>query len=343
MKKTAPSFATNPGYYGYKPGNPNASLNSSQTARSNQLRLVTPKINKEILPDEYNPELLVKLERLPNFEPKCINPTRGTFPELKIVNPQTDIYIDANYQRRLQSIDLVEIEKIADNFDWRAIKALTVFRMPDGRLRCTDGQRTALAAVYRGFTEYPALIYDSELGNEIKDQAESFVGTNSNRRAIPAAELLTALIIGGSPDEIEFAKILKKNKIQPIGINARSSSTIKVNETICISTLRECFFRLGKDNFAIMCAILAGAELRPIKGLHVWAAHAIIGRSDVTKLNVSRMSTAIRSIIDKHAILEAKANTRHSSKRTSVSKELASIWLKRYQIGVKTNSTDAKH
>ncbi len=330
LKKAAfPSFKANPAAYGCT-GPITPSFDVNRTFRANQLKAFVPQSKKLVLPEQYEDGLIVPLERIEGLEIDDSARVAGVYPTYRDINPQTDIWVDRNYQRSLKASDLVKIERIGNSFDYEKVKALTCFVMSGNRLFATDGQKTALAAIHRGITKLPALVYDVPIKDRLSRQAHSFIGINAERSAIPATELLTALIISGEPDAVEFANTLKAYGIKPRERAATDHKRIEANETLSITLLQNLFHQVERPVFDAVCAIVSKAMFKPIRREHIWAARIVVEGLTPDALDSDRLDNAIKSIVDKHAILEAKENARKALKRTTVAAELASIYMKRY-------------
>lgn len=324
------SFKQNPAAYGCT-GTVRPSFDTSRSARANELKKYTRKTGKKILPTAYDDSLNVQLRRIPGFEPDCSNPIEGEYPEYRDINPQTELFIDANYQAELRANALVQVEKIVKNFSFDAIKALTVYERAGGGYVATDGQKTGLAAIYRGLTRFPALVHRDPDGSGIVRQARSFLGVNSERRIVPAADILTALITSQNQQAVEFAELMREFKIQPRDRDSSTQRNLQPRETTCCSLFRDIHARAEPEHFKAMLQILSDARFAPIRREHIWAARAVVETLGAEKLDYDRMRNAIRSIGDKYAILEAKENARNALKKTTVANELAAIYIHRYK------------
>ena len=199
----------------------------------------------------------------------------------------------------------------------------------------TDGQKTALAAIHRGLTRLPALIYDVPLGEGIERQATSFVGINTDRRAILASELLTAMVVAGAPEAREFSSIMLRYGISPRDSSSLSYQNMAPGETTCIALMQSSFRQTGRDEFEALCRVLIEAQFRPIRREHIGAVRVAISKIGMEYLDYDRLSNAIRSIVDKHARLEAVDAAKKSYTRTTVAQALAAIYLIRYKRNAK--------
>lgn len=95
--------------------------------------------------------------------------------------PVKKLFIDKKYQRSSETKPSREnIVKIKANFSWALFGALVVFRSND-KYAVVDGQHRVEAAKILKLDELPCVIVDNQ---DIKAQAQSFVGINKNRLSV---------------------------------------------------------------------------------------------------------------------------------------------------------------
>lgn len=320
--KELPLFASNPAFYGMP--------RRSQIAA--KMRPLTPAPMKPAVPDGYRDDLLTPLRTLEKLEVEPNKTLADLTPEVRYINPRkTTIYCNRNYQRELDAGDMAFLLEIGNGFDWGRFKVPNCYEAPDGSLHCTDGQKTILAAMFHDLT-IPILVIRAAPGESLARQADSFVGLNTIQRKAKALDIFAALYCRGDSEEVEFARILKKHNIQPVRISSGLPAGGKTQpcQTICINVLRAMHKEHGKHDFDIMCKLFSLIGYRPIQRLHIYAFNIIFARMEPSEIDLDRMMNAVRSILDKHAILEARENVRNSKKKTTPSAELANIYVARY-------------
>lgn len=320
-KRPIPSFWANPRAYGL--------TTARGGARPNYQAHVDNK-RKTVIRNEYHPDKIGRLSPIENFAPECNSLEGVELPRQAWVRP-ADIWIDKNWQRNLRPSDISRINKICGSFDWRWFKTINLIEWPDGRLFCSDGQKSSIAALYHPDVEkIPALITKASGDDLLAIQAEAFVCINTNRDAIPPQDIFNALLIGGDPSSVELVEILERNKIRPLAANP-GPSLLASGDTLCIATLRELHLRRGADWLSLLCSILHEGQYRPVKREHIYAIDKAIDMKGT--LDPKRMGQAIRSIVPKHASLEARENARKLG--ISKSTALAKLLLERYKAGKK--------
>lgn len=320
--KQLPSFSSNPAFYGMP--------RRAQIAV--KMRPFTPPAVKPTLPDGYREDLLTPLTAMEKLEVTPNKALADLAPEVRYINPRkTTIYCNRNYQRELDAADMAFLLEIGEGFDWGRFKVPNCYEGPDGALHCTDGQKTILAAMFHDLT-IPVLVLRVPPEESLARQADSFVGLNTVQRRAKALDIFAALYCRGDSEEVEFAKILKKHNIQPVRINSGLPSGGKTQpcQTICINVLRAMHKDHGKTGFDTMCKLFSLIGYRPIQRIHIYAFNIIFARMEPTEIDLDRMRNAVLSIIDKHALLEAKENVRNSKRKTTPSAELANIYMARY-------------
>jgi hypothetical protein len=104
------------------------------------------------------------------------------------------VSVDRRYQRGENRQKAMEI---AREWNWNAVKAISVARRPDGSLFGYDGQHTLVAAKLRGdIQEVPCLVREIET---VADEAKAFLATNSKQTKPTKAEMHHAGAAGADP------------------------------------------------------------------------------------------------------------------------------------------------
>lgn len=149
----------------------------------------------------------------------------GCRPELKWV-PVDLIDIDHNYQRELRP---ARIRQILSEFDWKMFGTVMLVAQPNGRYTAFDGQhRTEVARLHPLITEVPAAVYQVE---DMREEAEAFLGVNINRTAVSTVERFWAGLEAADTDMLSVSRALKKagcDVIQAHGVGSKSTNTSAV-------------------------------------------------------------------------------------------------------------------
>lgn len=121
----------------------------------------------------------------------------GEVPKL-VWLPISSLRINADYQRDLSRRSRSVILKVAREWDWARMKALSVCEVQEGVYEVLDGQHTATAAASRGDIEaLPCLVTSRE---ELAARAAAFVGINRDRVAMTSLQVFWADVAAGSED-----------------------------------------------------------------------------------------------------------------------------------------------
>lgn len=302
-----------------------------QVGRGLQHRNFAQKSEKKVLPSGYNPALVGPVAKIPTLEVLPNETLSQVMPVAMRARPE-DFWIDHNYQRELTQSDIAFIKHTAEHWNWAYYKAPNVMFTPDGRLFAVDGQATIVSALYHPeIKEIPFLGYEMSAEEFIAFQAKSFIGLNTLKRGVPRADLLTAAIIANDPTAVKLQKFFQKHGLNVLR-TARADKKYGARETMCAQTLKNILISEGDELFDKLCTVLAGANLAPIRSIHAYAVSQLIRINHVrgSDIEPKRLINAIRSIVPKHAYLEAVENMRRAKKHTTMTKALADVWQKRY-------------
>tara|TARA_E500000318_G_scaffold46673_4_gene43989 strand:+ start:8582 stop:9400 length:819 start_codon:yes stop_codon:yes gene_type:complete len=159
----------------------------------------------------------------------------GPKPELLWLDPQS-LLVDDAYQRSTNSRrGRLIIGKIVDAFEWRKYGALSVSRDQEGNLLLVDGQHRTAAAIALGLPLVPACVSAS---NSVAEQAEAFVGINTDRTGISALQLYHSKLAAGD----EVAELMQQ-AVTGAGVEIlrtpRPWNQMKPNHTQAVSTIRK--------------------------------------------------------------------------------------------------------
>ena len=126
--------------------------------------------------------------------------------EFKLL-PVKKLEVDLAYQRDLKKKAV--IYRIKTRFSWSKFGAISVSRRKDGSYYILDGQHRANAAtLIEGLYEIPCLVF---VGLSVEQEAETFVGINTDRTAMGAIDRYKARLIYGEPLAMQMHEILENN------------------------------------------------------------------------------------------------------------------------------------
>jgi len=101
-----------------------------------------------------------------------------------------ELRVDQSYQRKHSE---AKINNLAKEWSWVACGAISVALRSDGEWFVMDGQHRVLAALKRDDIDVlPCMVFDI---NVIAEEARGFLATNTNRKAMNAADKFKALLM----------------------------------------------------------------------------------------------------------------------------------------------------
>lgn len=185
----------------------------------------------------------------------------GPVPEVKFLSPE-QLVINEEYQRDLSGTSILQIKKMATNFDWRSYKAITVAPTDEpGIYEVVDGQHTAIAAATNGNVPFlPAILMDAKT---LEDKAGGFLGINRNRIALTPAAIYAAEV--AAKDELA---VCVEEALQETGAVIlplpKPKGKWKVGETIAIGAMKEIVRQYDQKRLVRVINILMEAQAAPI-------------------------------------------------------------------------------
>lgn len=213
----------------------------------------------------------VELESAPPpWPPSGVDDDGLEAPTIEWGDPSS-LYVDESYQRGIGAKGLSLIRRVAGGtFGWRKFK-LPVVTVADGGERvCIDGQHTATMAVTRGIRSIPWLLVKTR-GQA--DQADAFVGQNSDRTAVSTLQQHKALVAAGNPEALTVEQVCERAGVTLCGVQ---KTTWSINETIALASIRKIVNRRYAAGAGRVLRILAAAHLAPITADHIKAVEALL-------------------------------------------------------------------
>lgn len=230
-------------------------------------------------------------------------------PQSIMVKP-SDLWVDGRYQRDIGVSSLNLIHSIVSDFAWHKFKPPVLTRDTKGRLIVIDGQHTAIAcSMHPEIDEIPAVLVDAQ---GTQDQAESFIGLNTNRITVHPLDLFRASLVAGDEQNIEMKRIMDE-----VGISLpRTSAWIgrdedKENKTQSVNTLKSAFIKLGPAKFTVLVEKLAACKFAPLRAEHIKAFHDIMFVYTSQRYSYDHLVSVVSALNDADVLAEAARTCRH--------------------------------
>lgn len=293
------SFKDHPEAYGLAPMKPSH-------GGANWKRPAIPDSGKQILPKHYDSTLIKPIEAVPGLKlnPAKINQqVRPKYVEAEF----SQCCLDHNYQRELSQANVTVIEFGVNHFDWTLFKVPNGIQGNSGKIYITDGQTSALICFHHpDISKLPIMVTRVNDSEFIARSARAFIGLNECRVPVGRADRFTALQTMGDPASCAIANVFRKYGIKPVRTH-KSTNKYAARETTLISAFQSIHAKRGEVFLDRLCKILAGAAYSPIKRIHVSAlTEILLSDLDKNKIDDARLISAIRSMVDKHAVNEAE-------------------------------------
>jgi hypothetical protein len=183
--------------------------------------------------------------------------TLGKKPELKWIK-LAELYIDHKYQRSADGgASKANLKYMREYFSWAACGALIVCHMPDKKQYAViDGQHRFRAAKMRDdIKELPCVVID---GQDVREQAQSFVAINTKRVALHSLSAYHAAIVAGDPDALAVSDIVKKCGIE-IPRSPVQGGTTGPQQTQAIATIQMLLRNYNEKHVKFALTILSEA------------------------------------------------------------------------------------
>jgi hypothetical protein len=183
----------------------------------------------------------------------------------------TSLYVDETYQRTIGEKGLRLITRVSGGqWSWRKFKLPVVTIAPGGERVLLDGQHTATMAVTRGIRSIPWLLVKTR-GQA--DQADAFVGQNSDRTAVSTLQQHKALVAAGNEEALTIEQVCQRAGVTLCGTQ---KAVWAENDTIALGSIRKIVNRRYAVGAGRVLRILVAAQLAPISADHIKAVEALL-------------------------------------------------------------------
>lgn len=170
------------------------------------------------------------------------------------------LVIDKTYQRKVSRAGSVNIQRIADQFEWSKFSPVIVAPVEGGFFSIIDGQHRATAALLRGIEKLPCETVHIDRAR----QAEAFAAINGNTTKVIPQAVYYARLTGRDPAAEEMAKVLAAAGVT-ICRNNRTLRDMKRGETTAVMALFKYLKKFGPETLiaALQCVTETGETGNP--------------------------------------------------------------------------------
>ena len=242
-------------------------------------------------------------------------------PVFMTVRPE-ELLVDESYQRDLSDASIRLIRKIVAEWDWRKFKAPVVAMTEEGPV-VIDGQHTATAAAsHPAIDEIPVLVVEA---TDRQAQAEAFVGINTTRLGITAAQLHHANVTAGDPLAITIERVCREAGVKVLRLPP-ARAVYKPGETIAVAAISGLVSRSGETTATRVLSILSGAGIGPVQAAHIRAVELLLTDEEFADLDGDDLGRIITAAgLD---AAEKEARVFASTHCVPLWRALAATWFK---------------
>lgn len=255
-----------------------------------------------------------------------INRAVGDKPRLEWVAIER-IRVDRNYQSDLKP---GRVKQILREFEWSKFGALQLAEQADGSFHVFDGQhRHEAARLHPDVTEVPAVIIAVDGGRE---EADAFLGVNTNRSAVTPIERYWAGLEAGYPAMMAVCSVLDEagcEVVQGLGL-------VAPNKTAAVQAISRAIQRYGEEAVTEAIRLLRAAwptAKDALKGTLISALSRIVKNNP--DMNNKRMTDVLAGTDLQALSADAEAMRKISGgdATTSITKTLVEL----YNRGIRVN------
>jgi hypothetical protein len=142
------------------------------------------------------------------------------------------LVVDKTYQRTVSRAGAINIQRIADQFEWSKFSPVIVAPIEGGLFSIIDGQHRATAALLRGAEKVPCEIVHIDRAH----QAEAFAAINGNTTKVTPQVVYFARLTGKDRAAQEMANVLAAAGVT-VCRNNRTLRDMKKGETGAVGAL----------------------------------------------------------------------------------------------------------
>jgi hypothetical protein len=160
------------------------------------------------------------------------------------------LVVDVSYQREIGRRGAVNVNQIAENFDWSKFAPVIVAPVEGGYFAIVDGQHRTTAAMLRGQETVPCQIVQADRAK----QAAAYAAVNGNITKTTAQQLYHAKLAAKDPHALAVAEVCAAAEIEILRKNLVRSE-VKKGQTYAVTALSRCLIKYGRDTLitALQC------------------------------------------------------------------------------------------
>jgi ParB-like nuclease domain len=160
------------------------------------------------------------------------------------------LVVDTDYQREIGRRGAINVNQIAEHFDWSKFAPVVIAPVEGGLFAIVDGQHRTTAAMLRKIERVPCQIVQADRAQ----QAAAYAAVNGNITKTTAQQLYHAKLAANDPDALEISKICSSADVEVIRRNIPQSK-LKVGQTQAIVSITRCAKLYGRDTLitALQC------------------------------------------------------------------------------------------
>lgn len=238
-----------------------------------------------------------------------------------------DLFVDPEYQRNVAKSGDKQIVRIIEKFSWTRFKPpICTFANVDGKdvLKVLDGQHTAIGAASNpNVGKIPVMIV---VAPEVKTQAESFIGHNTDRVAVSHMQLHHAALAAQNENALLLERVCKAAGVKLL-VTPPWNGVFQPGETQAVVAINGLIIRKKPIPAKRVLEILVNAELAPITSAQIKAAEFLrFDEHHAPNITDGALSAAIAGTFH---IDEKEAKMLMVSHNTSFWRALATTWYKK--------------
>jgi ParB-like nuclease domain len=163
---------------------------------------------------------------------------------------------DKTYQREISRAGSINVERIAEYFEWAKFSPVIVAPVEGGLFSIIDGQHRATAAMLRGIEKVPCEIVHIDRAR----QAEAFAAINGNVTRVSAQAVYYARLTGKDPVAEQMARVLSAAEVT-VCRGARTLRAMKRGETNAVGSIAKLLTKFGSETVisALQCVTQTGS------------------------------------------------------------------------------------